>query len=416
MNTRAQPRGKPANLALITTAQVLALVLWFAGTAAGPGMVAEAGLAAPGFQATGFQAWLTGAVQAGFVAGTLVSAILALSDRGDPRRLFAAAALLGALANSLILILPPGGAAVIACRFVTGAALAGVYPVGMKLAVSWANGRDTGFVVSLLVGGLTLGSASPHLVNALGGLAWRLTLGTASAGAVVAAALILRTRLGPNHPAATRFRPAAALLLWQDRKLRLATLGYLGHMWELYAMWAWVGLYLAASFAAWRGTGAADPREASAATFCVIAVGALGCVAAGLLADRIGRVRVTVGAMAISGACCLLAGPAFGLHPAVTVALCLVWGLAVVADSAQFSASIAELSERGLIGTMLTVQNCAGFALTLVTIRLVPVVIAATGWGAAFAMLAVGPALGCIAMLRLGRLPEGARLGGARPR
>jgi MFS family permease len=403
-----QTRGKPANLLLITLAQVLALSLWFSGTAAGPGLLREASGAVPGFQS-----WLTSSVQAGFVLGTLLSAALSLPDRFDPRRVFAASALAGAAVNAAILLLPVGGAADLACRFLTGAALAGVYPVGMKLAAGWADRADTGLVVGLLVGGLTLGSASPHLVNALGGLDWRVTVGAASAGAVVAALLILRTALGPRHAAPARFDPANALLLLRDRGTRLATFGYLGHMWELYAMWAWVGAYLLASFAAWRGSGRA-PEAAALATFAVIAAGAVGSVAAGLLADRVGRVRVTSLAMAVSGACCLLAGPLFGSHPALTTALCLVWGVAVVADSAQFSASVAELSPPGLTGTMLTVQTCLGFALTLVSIHLTPVLIARAGWGPAFAALAAGPALGIAAMMRLGRSPEAARLAGGR--
>ena len=402
--------GKAANLALITAAQVLALSLWFSGTAAGPGMAREAAAAV----GPGFQSWLTGAVQAGFVAGTLLSAALALPDRFDPRRVFAAAALLGAAANAAILALPAGADAALAARFATGAALAGVYPVGMKLAAGWADRGDTGLVVGLLVGGLTLGSASPHLVNALGGLDWRLTVGAASLGAVAGAGLVGTARLGPRHAPAPRFRPADALRLLSDRGTRLATLGYLGHMWELYAMWAWVGAYMAASFAAWNGGAATGSGAAALATFAVIAAGAPGCVAGGLLADRIGRTRMTIGAMATSGACCLLAGPAFGLHPLFTVALGVVWGVAAVADSAQFSASVAELSEPGLAGTMLTAQTCLGFALTLVTIHLMPVLVEHLGWGGAFAVLAIGPALGCAAMLRLGRSPMAARLAGGR--
>jgi MFS family permease len=388
--------SKAGNVALIALAQVLVLSLWFSGTAAGPGMAREAVLP------TGFQALLTSAVQAGFVAGTLVSAVLALPDRFDPRRVFAASALLGALANAAILVLPLGSDAAVVARVATGVALAGVYPVGMKLAAGWADRSDVGLIVGILVGGLTLGSASPHLVNALGGLDWRLTLGFATAAAVAGAALIGAVRLGPRHAPAPPFRPGAVLELWRNRGTRLATLGYLGHMWELYAMWSWVGLYLAASFAAWRGD-AVDPTQAALATFAVILSGALGCVVAGLLADRHGRVAVTVAAMAVSGACCLLAGAFFGLHPAWTIGLCLVWGFAVVADSAQFSAAVAEMSAPGLVGTMLTVQTSLGFTLTLLTIHLMPVLVSAIGWGGAFAVLAIGPALGCVAMLRLRR-------------
>ena len=395
--------SKSVNLALIAVAQVLALSLWFSGTAAGPDMMRDNTLIGPGFQA-----WLTGAVQIGFVLGTLGSAVLAVPDRFDPRRVFAAAAVAGAVANATLLVLPVGSPGVVLARLLTGVALAGVYPVGMKLAVGWADraegggaGGDVGWVVGLLVGGLTLGSAVPHLVNAVGGLSWRVTVGASSAAAVLAAALTGAMCLGPGHAAGQAFRARTVLELWRNRGTRLATLGYLGHMWELYAMWAWVGLYLSASFAAWRGV--PTPRSgASLATFGVIAAGAAGCLAAGRLADRVGRVRVTVGAMAVSGACCLLAGAAFGRHPAFTVALCAVWGVAVVADSAQFSACVAELSTPGTTGTMLTVQTCAGFALTLVTIQLMPVLVAAAGWGGAFGMLALGPALGCMAMLRLG--------------
>lgn len=391
--------SKTTNLAAITTAQVLALALWFAGTAAGPGMATQAASLGPGFQA-----WLTSAVQIGFVLGTLGSAALALPDRYDPRRVFALAAVIGALANAAIPFLPPGPA-ILAARGITGVALAGIYPVGMKLAVGWADRGDAGLVVGLLVGGLTLGSASPHLANALGGLDWRLTLWAASAAALAGAGLILSTRLGPRHAASTAFRPAAALELWRNPGTRRVTLGYLGHMWELYAVWAWIGPYFAASFAAWNGGIAMGRDSVSLATFAVIAAGAPGCIVAGLLADRFGRVRVTVAAMATSGACCLLAGAAFGRHPAFAIILGLVWGVAVIADSAQFSAAVAELSPPGLTGTMLTVQTCLGFAVTLATIQLMPVLVGHAGWGPAFAVLGLGPALGCLAMLSLGRRP-----------
>ncbi|GIX08731.1 MFS transporter [Elioraea sp.] len=404
------PPGKSFHLALIVCAQVLGLTLWFSGTAAGPSMAREAAL--PG----DFLAWLTGAVQAGFVAGTLASAALALPDRLDPRRLIAGAALVGAAANALILVLPVGDPAVLALRVVTGAALAGVYPPGMKLAAGWADRNDTGLLVGLLVGGVTLGSAVPHLANALGGLDWRLTVAASSAAAVAAAALILAVRLGPRHAPAPPFRAAHAVALFRNRGALLATLGYLGHMWELYAMWAWIGPYLAASFAARRGAPDVMVGAGAAyATFAVMGAGAVGCIAAGRLADRVGRARVAIGAMAISGACCVLAGPAFGAHPALVLALGLVWGVTVVADSAQFSASVAELAEPGLAGTLLTVQTSLGFALTLATIQAMPWLVARLGWqGGAFAVLAIGPALGCLAMARLRASPMAARLAGGR--
>ena len=387
-------QSKAVNVAIIIAAQILALALWFSGTAAGPGMAREA----PTVTAS-FQAMLTGAVQAGFVLGTLICAILSLPDRFDPRRLFAASAIIGALANATILFLPPGEPAMLVARLITGMCLAGVYPVGMKLAIGWADRGDAGLLVGLLVAGLTLGSASPHLVNSFGAMPWRVALATASGSAIFAAVLITLVQLGPRHGRAARFRPGAVLELWRRRGWRLVTTGYLGHMWELYAMWAWVGAYLQASFAAWRG-GEAAP--APFLTFLIIAAGAAGSVAAGFLADRFGRVPVTVTAMLISGTCCLLAGLAFGLHPAWTVLLCLVWGVAVVADSAQFSASAAELSEPALVGTVLMMQTCLGFALTIVTIQLMPFLVAWLGWGGSFAVLAAGPLLGAWAMLRLG--------------
>lgn len=401
---------KAASLVLIVAAQVLALALWFAGTAAGPSMARDAVLPA------GFLPWLTSAVQAGFVAGTLASAALTLPDRLDPRRLIAGAALLGAAANALILALPVGHWAVLALRAVTGATLACVYPPGMKLAAGWADRNDTGLLVGLLVGGVTLGSAAPHLANALAGLDWRVTVAASSAAAVAAAVLVLAVRLGPRHAPAPPFRAAQVLALFRNRGTLLATLGYLGHMWELYAMWAWIGPYLSASFAAWHGApDAAVGTRAAYATFAVMGAGAAGCVAAGLLADRAGRTRVTIWAMAASGTCCLLAGPAFGAHPALVVALGIVWGVTVVADSAQFSASVAELAEPGLAGTLLTAQTSLGFALTLATIQAMPWLVQRLGWqGGAFAVLAIGPALGCLAMARLRASPMAARLAGGR--
>lgn len=377
--------SKTRNLALLLLGVMLAPAVWFAGTAAVPALLAEGAI-------TRAEAgWLTASVQAGFVAGTLLSAAFALSDRWPARRLFLLCALVAGAGTALQAALPPAGPAAYALRFLAGAAMAGIYPVGMKLANGWA-GRDVGLLIGAVVGALTIGSAAPHAVPALLGTPdWRAVYLAAGAVAALGGLCILPFQPGPKAAPRPPFRPAQALEAFRDRRLRLANLGYLGHMWELYAMWAWVGLFLAAQGASW---------PAGALTALVVGSGAVGCVALGWLSGRVNRARLAAGAMLASGLCAASIGfaPGWAVWP-----LAAVWGVTVVADSAQFSACTATCARPDLVGTMLTVQTCAGFLLTVPAIQLMAWAIPALGFGPAFALLAPGPILGAIAMWRLAR-------------
>lgn len=382
-------------LLLLVVAEVAAMSLWFVSSAVLPEMLKEAALS-PFSQAA-----LSSSVQAGFVVGALASAVLGISDRFDPRRVFAASAAGAGLLNCLLVLLPPGHALSIAARAGTGALLAGVYPVGMKIAVGWGD-KDRGFLVGVLVGALTLGSASPHLLAMAGGGNWRATVLLTSAAAVVAGALVLLVRLGPHHAASARFDPRAVTLAWTNRRVRWAYAGYLGHMWELFAMWAWCGVIAAESYKHALAGSDAD-WLAKLTAFCVIAIGAVTCAVAGVFADRIGKAEITIIAMIASGAAALATAATFGGPPWLTFCLMLVWGAAVIPDSAQFSALVADASPPEQAGSLLTFQTALGFALTFATVQLTPALASALGWPAVIAGMAIGPAFGIWAMSKLVR-------------
>jgi MFS family permease len=386
-------------LALLALTELLGMSVWFSASAVVPALAEDWGLSADALS------WLTIAVQLGFAAGALGSAVLNLGDRVPSRRLFAFSSALAGAATLAVAAAANGPASAIFFRFATGVFLAGVYPVGMKIMATWTR-EDRGFGAGLLVGALTVGSAVPHLLGAMGGMGeWRPVLilsgALALAGSALAAVFL---REGPYRTAAPKFDWRYAGAVWRDKGMRLANMGYFGHMWELYAAWTWVPLFLAASF---RASGAGQ-RWAGLAGFGFVAAGGAGCLVAGKLADRWGRTAVTSAAMAVSGACCLFSGLLFGASPRVLAAVSLVWGFTVVADSAQFSAGVSELCPSDRIGTVLTLQTSLGFLLTLVTVRLVPALERLVTWRYAFVVLAVGPAFGIWAMLRLRRHPSAA--------
>jgi MFS family permease len=401
----AGQRRKWRALLLLSVVQLLGMSVWFSASAVVPALTALWRLDDTG------RAWVTISVQLGFVAGALVSALLNVSDRIAPPRLLAASSALAGLCTLMIPALHAGFAATLVLRFLSGLFLAGVYPVGMKIVASWTR-EDRGVGIGLLVGAIVLGSATPHLVRAwVPAQHWHEVLQVAAASAFAGALLALAlVREGPYRTASAPFDFRYILKIATQRDIVLANVGYLGHMWELYAMWSWTPIFLAAHLQRAGHT----PALASWVSFAVIAAGAPASFLAGKFADRWGRTTITLVSLATSGACALVAGLLFAGSSSLLVLLCLLWGFAVVADSAQFSACVTELCDPVYTGTALTFQTSLGFLLTSLTIWLVPALQHRFGWPLAFGALALGPAVGAWAMAALRASPSAAKLAGGR--
>jgi MFS family permease len=389
-------RGTSARRALflLSLAELLGMSLWFTGTVVIPQITAI------WHSGPELGAWLTIAVQIGFSLGAITFALFNIPDVFSPIKVFVVSALLAAAANAAFAYFVAQPLTAILLRGATGFFLAGVYPVGMKIIAGWFQ-RGRGLALGIMIGALTVGSAVPHAANAVGSIPWQGVVLLGSAQAVIGALIVaLGVRQGPFAMPQSRFDPAQILEIVRNRPLRLANLGYLGHMWELYSMWGWIAVIIAAS-AGW------SRMRYEIAAALVIGIGAVGCIWAGAASDRLQdqaasmrvsqRARVTIIAMSVSATCCVLA--ALVLHrPWLLIALSLIWGIAIIADSAQFSTIISEVSDKNYVGTALTCQVALGFLLTAGAIRLMAWIGNHRGWDWALASMALGPLLGIWAM------------------
>ena len=374
------------SIGLLVIAELLTMSLWFLSSAVLPDILKEVELN------SFIQAFLSSSVNIGFVIGALGIAVFGLADRFDPRKIFALSAVLAAFFNFSLLFLEIGSGLFVLCRGLTGVCLAGVYPVGMKIAVGWGQ-KDRGLLVGLMVGALTIGSAFPHLAAFIGEMDWRFAVKLVSLLAFIGGVFVLFCQLGPLDSRATRFQFSDITLCWSNKLIRYPILGYLGHMWELYAMWAWLSAFSVYSFRFHMAETEALSL-ASLVSFFAIALGGIACVLAGFYADKIGKAQVTIYAMGISAFSALATALSLGGPVWVTIVFILIWGLSIIPDSAQFSALVADHTPAERSGSVLTLQTALGFGLTILTVQGTPLLMGYIGWSITCAVMALGPLFG----------------------
>lgn len=397
------PAGRFLPLGLLTVALVFGISTWFSATAVIPQLAEAWDLSATA------QAWLTISVVLGFVIGALVSSALNIADRVRPQVVMLAGAWGAGLAN-LGLIAVDDAVPGILLRLLTGFFLAGVYPPSFKLISTWFK-RGRGMALGLLAAGIILGNALPHLANALGGVDWQNVIYATSIMSALGGVFAVLVKDGPFPFPTSVFDPRQVGLVFSNRGVRLASIGYFGHMWELFAMAAWILVFFRDHLVAV----GEDPLPGAAfATFAAIAMGSIGSWLGGIVADRWGRTKFTILMLAISGTCSVVIGFLFEGATGAIVIVGLIWGLTVVADSAQFSAMVTETGDQSYVGTALTMQMAIGFTISAATIWIIPLFEQVVGWRWAFSILALGPVVGIVAMIRLRHLPEARQIAGGR--